>query len=159
MIAVVECPKCGSSGKVDVGEVKDMAEAQAVVDKHMGSCPWGQHIELTAIKGFKVLSLEEGSAPTMEDYLASQGEKYDLWVLYEDQAKELGVNSVVASGIELEFPGYCKATVDGKDLWMDYTDATPAGKRIYYSRKGAFKVLTGRDPVQSKQEQGVTAEA
>ena len=134
MIAIVQCKKCGDQGKVDVGDVTTVEQAQALVDQHMSSCPWGHHIELGRVK-FTVLSLDEGSAPTDEEWLATQREKgYILWT-----TDELRSTPIEITGFSF---GYPSANIGGKSVNLDFAES-PSRKRYYYLDAAEYELLTG----------------
>ena len=69
MIARARCCRCGEVGRFDVGpDVATVDDAQAKLDSaHIQSCPFGHHVEMADIR-YEVLELQDGAAPTMDEW-------------------------------------------------------------------------------------------
>lgn len=131
MIARVRCGKCGMTGKFDVGdEVATVEQAQTkLASVKITSCLFGHHIELSAIP-YTVLSVEEGQAPTEEEWLATMRVDRDVW-----STDQLGQSEIVIESFAFGLP---MATVRGDDFWLDVI-TSPEGHRYYWSPKGAYE--------------------
>ena len=133
MIANVRCMKCLEEGKFDVGDVADIDAAKAAVAAStMSHCPFGRHMEMSPIK-FEVLSVEDGAAPTLEEWLAEKSEKYDLWT-----TRELGDTEIEITSFAMGMP---MAKVRGENFWLNFQTA-PTGDRYYYAPKGKLAEVT-----------------
>lgn len=138
MIALVECTKCGATGKIDCGEDVTTAEAaQALIDKNfLGSpreCPFGHHVELSGIK-YTVTGMEEGHAPTDEEWLeAMRAKGLDLWT-----TDELYKSPIEITAFAYGFP---VANINGQSVNLDFA-TSPDGKRYYYMNHEEYERLT-----------------
>lgn len=136
MIARARCGKCGEIGKFDVGAVTTVEGAQARLDaSHIQSCPFGHHIELSDIR-FEVIDLEEGQAPSDDEWLTNMRETRDLWT-----TDELRLTEIRITGFAFGFP---MAEVRGNDFWLGMM-TSPEGHRFYFAETGAYAEAVGRD--------------
>ncbi len=134
MIARARCRKCGEVGRFDVGDVATAAEAQGKLDSaHIRSCPFGHHVEMADIL-YEVLELQDGSAPTMDEWKAEMVAKgLDLWTTDELRQTEITIETF-AFGMPM-------AKLRGEDFWLDFTTA-PNGERYWYAPVGAYAEAT-----------------
>jgi len=142
MIARARCCRCGEVGRFDVGpDVATVDDAQAKLDSaHIQSCPFGHHVEMADIR-YEVLELQDGSAPTMDEWRASMVAKgYDLWTTDQLRATEITIESF-AFGLPV-------AKVRGRALPLDFATA-PNGERYWYAPAGAYAEAIGEAATQA----------
>ena len=137
MIARARCSRCGEVGRFDVGpDVTTVEEAQAKLDSaRIESCPFGHHTELSPIR-FEVLELQDGAAPTMDEWRASMlARGLDMWTTDELRATEIRI-----TGFALGFP---MAEVRGREFMLDFVTA-PNGDRYYHAPAGEYAEAIGQ---------------
>ena len=135
MIARARCRTCGEVGRVEVGpDVATVEEAQTKLDSaHIQSCPFGHHVELADIR-YEVLELQDGSAPTMDEWKSEMVAKgYELWTTDQLRQTEVVIESF-AFGLPV-------ARVRGQEFVLDFTTA-PNGERYWYAAAGAYAEAT-----------------
>ena len=113
-----------------MGAVSTIEEAQAKVNEKLKTC-WGNHVQVTDIEGFEVLSIEEGAAPSDEEKIAEvQAMGYKTWT---DTA------TLKADGVEITSFAYGMpmANIAGANYNLDFM-SLPSGKRVYYGPAAPF---------------------
>lgn len=127
MLIVGECRKCGETVKIDIGDktVAEVIKTMKAWDSF--ECP-GHHAELCSpvphfwdVENWKI---EEGSAPSEEEWLAKESEKRELLTTEQMTSKY----DVIGFGF-----GACCASPKGggEKVYLDWL-TSPAGRRYYY---------------------------